>query len=239
MKRMLITMTVIAGITFAFLFAMSVPGFGGTTPPPPECDTACVGPQGQVKLACCETDDDCSGEDSNGWVCLTLLGGGGGDGEQVTQSCPSVIGGGGSGSNGSSSTFYFPYFLRFNGLVTPLGQAEQSVETAGSIRGLNVIRASGTACSTTFTIEINDGTTVHNGPSCGGSGADECVQSPATCIDVDAGNKIALKGTRDASSCTGSPRDYNHSTVFDGCLCCDGMPPVDGTCVRPTPTPMP
>jgi len=145
-------------------------------------------------------------------------------GEQGPATCPSLIGGFGKTKNNASR--YFTYFGDKEAAAVT-GQ-KQSVETAGSFTGLNVLAATApTAGSYTFYLQVDDADTAL---TCNiGIGGTECINVD-TCVDVNPGAKINLRAVNNGTT-SGEPA-VNHSAVFNGCQCCNGEPPdEDGNCI--------
>jgi len=137
--------------------------------------------------------------------------------------CPSIIGG--SGAANQEEARFLPYF--FSASVSPAEgeiRMQQSVETDGSLSGLNVFIQNpdenpGEFTGWTIDVRVNKDDTI-NCEIMEGEG--ECVSGAKECIDVKAGDFINVKITPIS---TPMSTVFNHTVVFNGCQCCDGKPP--------------
>jgi len=146
----------------------------------------------------------------------------GAPGPQGPASCPSLIGGFSEGK-GNGSNFGDLFTQKESDTIEDV---EQSVETGGSITGLNAIIKDRVFPTGMYTINIcvkpSAGSSTCGAPDCTiTAAATECT-SGSDCVDIDVGDKIALQVFG-----SGGPddEDINHTVVFDGCMCCDGEGP--------------
>ncbi len=108
-------------------------------------------------------------------------------------------------------------------------RAQQSVETDGSLSGLNVLiqnPADNPSIDESWAIDVRvNGVDTIDCVIEAGQG--ECVSDANECTDVKAGDLINVRissiGTLEANAPI-----FNHTVVFNGCQCCGGNPPPCG-----------
>ena len=219
----------IATVSLVLLFAMSVLSIAvGPPQGPPHTNpengdmftTGCAQKEtGALRVADCDLD---TGEGClNSERCVEFPGV-----PPPTQSCPSLIGGAtGPGPITITEPRHFVYFsgTQDNFGNVGLGQAQQSVERAGSFRNLDVRLTTppGGDANYVFAFEVNGGVTPI---TCKISGTDISCKDikDDDCANVNPGDLISF-GAAPTGSVNGTK--FRHTVEFDGCLCCDGYPP--------------
>jgi hypothetical protein len=199
--------------------------------PGPQGDPGDPGPQGDPGadgFSCWDADMDytCDAdEDVNGDAACDYLD------CQGPFTCPSIIGGAGKATLLAGSNRISAYFFKDDTALSTERQVQQSIETEGSLRNLNVLikdttKPPGGTAFYDYFVRLDGANTALK---CRITGTEtECVSLANLCANVSPGQKISLGATPSAAGNPAAPafdNDVRHTAEFNACQCCDGSPP--------------